>query len=69
MSEEKTPEVTKEQKELQERVAKFDEGYKKLVESTEIGLNPIITPNGPVLQKVDIRELQAQADKNAEATE
>lgn len=51
---------TKEQKELEKREKSFDEGYQKLVQETNIALRAIITPHGPVLQKIDVKEAAEQ---------
>ena len=62
MSEKLTPE----QKDLKEREEKFDAGYKKLADETSIALQAIITPTGPVLQKVDIKQAKEEAKKQIE---
>lgn len=50
--------LTEEQKReaLKARIAKFNEGFKKLQEETRIAAKPQITPDGPVISLVDLDE-------------
>lgn len=56
--------IVGEKKSVEEREKKFNEGYQKLVEETQIALQAIIAPTGPVLQKVDLEGVKEQQNED-----
>ena len=56
------PNETKEEN-VARRVKKFGEGLKKLIADTEIGAKAQITPDGPVIVNVDLKQYEDTTTK------
>lgn len=57
--------LTEEQKQAdrEERTKKFQEGFLKLQNDTQMSVKPQITPDGPVISLIDVKKYEDNSTK------